>query len=145
MKKAVDFFKNIKYNSRKSKVPQFNILSAQLSEFVKCDDFALFLLPTNVTKKKKEGELSMAEKNVKYVIVKHYGVICKKSSYQKEVNLISWNGRKPVLDIRNFRISPDGEKCPLAGITVEKEDMAVLRDLLNHIDLERSNGQSQVE
>lgn len=84
----------------------------------------------------------MAEKNVKYVIVKHYGAICKKSSYQKEVNLISWNGRKPVLDIRNFRISPDGEKCPLAGITVEKEDMAVLRDLLNHIDLERSNGQS---
>ena len=26
--KAVDFFKKIKYNSRKSKVPQFNILSA---------------------------------------------------------------------------------------------------------------------
>ena len=28
MKKDVDFFKNIKYNNRKSKVPQFNILSA---------------------------------------------------------------------------------------------------------------------
>jgi len=28
MKKAVDFFKNIKYNKEKSKVPQFNILSA---------------------------------------------------------------------------------------------------------------------
>lgn len=65
----------------------------------------------------------MAEKNVKCEIVKHYGVICKKKSYQKEVNLISWNGREPVLDIRNFRISPDGERCPLAGITVEKEDM----------------------
>lgn len=54
----------------------------------------------------------MAEKNVKCEIVKHYGVICKKKSYQKEVNLISWNGREPVLDIRNFRISPDGERCP---------------------------------
>ena len=84
----------------------------------------------------------MATKNVEFEIVKHYGVISKKKSYQKEVNLISWNGRKPVLDIRNIRINPDGERCPLAGITVEKEDMAVLRDLLNHIDLERSNGQS---
>lgn len=111
-----------------------------MSEFVQCDGFALFLLPTDVTKKKKEGELSMAEKNVKCEIVKHYGVICKKNSYQKEVNLISWDGREPVLDIRNYRISPDGKKCPLTGITVPKEDIAALRNLLNHIDLKCSNG-----
>ena len=111
-----------------------------MSEFVQCDGFALFLLPTFVTIKEKEGELSMATKNVEFEIVKHYSVISKKKSYQKEVNLISWNGRKPVLDIRNIRINPDGERCPLAGITVEKEDMVVLRDLLNHIDSECSNG-----
>lgn len=46
----------------------------------------------------------MAMKNVKYEIVKHIGVISKKRSYQKEVNLISWNGRPPVIDIRNMHL-----------------------------------------
>ena len=51
----------------------------------------------------------MDRKNVKYEIVKHFGIISKQKSYQKEVNLISWDGREPVFDIRNFRINKDGE------------------------------------
>ena len=50
------------------------------------DGFALFLLPKFVTIIEKAGELSMAKKNVKYEIVKHFGIISKQKSYQKEVN-----------------------------------------------------------
>lgn len=78
----------------------------------------------------------MAMKNVKYEIVKHIGIISKKRSYQKEVNLISWNSRPPVVDIRNFKIDKDGEKNPLNGVTVEIEDLHVLKDILSHINSE---------
>lgn len=78
----------------------------------------------------------MAMKNVKYEIVKHIGIISKKRSYQKEVNLISWNGRPSVIDIRNFKIDKDGGKHPMSGVTVEKEDLLALRDILSRIDLE---------
>ena len=75
----------------------------------------------------------MAMKNVKYEIVKHIGVISKKRSYQKEVNLISWNGRPPVIDIRNFKIDKDSGKTPLNGVTVEIEDLHALKVILSHI------------
>lgn len=78
----------------------------------------------------------MAKKNVKYEIIKHFGIISKKKSYQKEVNLISWGGRTPVVDIRNFRIDKDGGKDPLSGVTVEKEDLHALKDILSHINPE---------
>jgi len=78
----------------------------------------------------------MAKKNVKYEIVKHFGIISKQKSYQKEVNLISWDGREPVFDIRNFRINKDGGKQAMRGITVEKEDMLALKDILTNIDPE---------
>lgn len=78
----------------------------------------------------------MAMKNVQYEIIKHIGIISKKRSYQKEVNLISWNGRPPVIDIRNFKIDKDGGKSPLNGVTVEKEDLHVLKDILSHINPE---------
>lgn len=78
----------------------------------------------------------MAEKNVKCEIVKHYGVICKKNSYQKEVNLISWDGREPVLDIRNFKIDKDVGKLPKRGVTVEKDALPALKEILSQINFE---------
>lgn len=78
----------------------------------------------------------MAMKNVKYEIVKHIGIISKKRCYQKEVNLISWNGRPPVVDIRNFKIDKDGGKNTLNGVTVEIGDLHALKDILSHINSE---------
>lgn len=78
----------------------------------------------------------MATKIVKYEIVKHFGIISKKRTYQKEVNLISWNGRTPVVDIRNFKIDKDSGKTPLNGVTVEKDDLHALKDILSHINPE---------
>lgn len=78
----------------------------------------------------------MASKKVKYEIINHIGVIAKRENYQKEVNLISWGGRPPVYDIRNFRIGKDGEKQAMRGITLEKGDMLALKKLLSRSSLE---------
>lgn len=62
---------------------------------------------------------------VKYEIDKHVGLISHDEEYSKQVNLISWNDRKSVIDVRSWR----GER-PLKGITVTKEEAAILIELL---------------
>lgn len=61
----------------------------------------------------------------KFEIESRIGVISTNNDYAKEVNLISWNGRKSVIDIRQWR----GDK-PLKGITVTKREAEVLIELL---------------
>lgn len=61
----------------------------------------------------------------KFEIESRIDVIATNNDYAKEVNLISWNDRKPVIDIRSWR----GER-PLKGITVTKEEAAILIELL---------------
>lgn len=74
--------------------------------------------------------------NVKYEVIKHIGTISEKNSYTKEVNIISWGGRPPVCDIRGFRVGNDGNKHPLKGISMSREDLVALKKLLSQIDLE---------
>jgi hypothetical protein len=71
--------------------------------------------------------MEMAE--IKFEIVKKIGVLSKTSKgWAKELNLISWNDREPKYDIREW--SPDGETMG-KGVTLSKEEVDVLRDLLN--------------
>ena len=50
-----------------------------------------------------------------------------KNGWKKELNLVSWNGREPVYDIRTW--SPDGSKMG-KGVTISKEEMENLKELL---------------
>lgn len=75
-------------------------------------------------------------KEFTYEVVEHIGNISEKDTYSKEVNLISWNERNPMYDIRGFRVGKDGKKYPLKGISLEKHDLIALRDLLNSLNLE---------
>lgn len=59
-----------------------------------------------------------------------------RKNYTRELNLISWNGAKPVYDIRGWRIGKDGIKHPLKGMSLNREELMALRDLLLSIDLE---------
>lgn len=61
----------------------------------------------------------------KFEIESRIDVIATNNDYAKEVNLISWNDRKPVIDIRSWR----GER-PLKGITLNKDEAAALVKLL---------------
>ena len=71
--------------------------------------------------------------NFQYEITKHIGVISESDKgWTKEVNLISWNNRDPKHDIRDW--APEHEKMG-KGITLTKEELRELRDILNDMDL----------
>ena len=63
-------------------------------------------------------------KEIQYEIVKEIVVLSASDiGYTKEINLISWNGKEPKYDIRNF--SPNREKCG-KGITLTSDEAAAL-------------------
>ena len=70
---------------------------------------------------------------IKYEIIKKIGVLSKSASgWAKELNLISWNDREAKYDIRDW--SADGEKMG-KGVTLSKEELVALKELLNNIEL----------
>lgn len=72
--------------------------------------------------------------DLKYEIIKHLGVIGEGTKgWKKEVNLVSWNERKPKLDIRDW--DEKHEKMG-KGITLSKSEAEELKKLLAVIDLD---------
>lgn len=68
-----------------------------------------------------------------YEVVEKIGVISTSpSGWTKELNLVSWNGRPPKFDIRDW--SPDHEKMG-KGLTFSNEEMKELQDFLADIEL----------
>ena len=73
----------------------------------------------------------MAE--IKYEIIKAIGVLSTSAKgWTKELNLISWNEREPKYDLRDW--APEHEKMG-KGVTLSKEDLLALKELLNTIEL----------
>jgi len=73
----------------------------------------------------------MAE--IKYEIEKNVGVLSEGSKgWTKELNLISWNGREAKYDIREW--APEHVKMG-KGVTLNKDELKKLRDILNDMDL----------
>ena len=71
---------------------------------------------------------------IKYELVEKIGIVSEGSNgWNKELNLISWNEREPVLDIRTW--SPDHEKMG-KGITIPTEEAKALREMLNKLNLD---------
>jgi hypothetical protein len=71
--------------------------------------------------------------DIKYEIIKKIGVLSKSASgWAKELNLISWNDRDAKYDIREW--SADGVKMG-KGVTLSKEELLALKELLNKIEL----------
>lgn len=69
-----------------------------------------------------------------YEIIETIGELSTSSSgWTRELNLISWNGRPPKYDIRDW--SPDHEKMG-KGLTLTEEDMAALKELLDDMDFD---------
>jgi hypothetical protein len=67
--------------------------------------------------------------NITYEIVMQLGIISQSSSgWAKELNLISWNDRPPKYDIRDW--SADHSQMG-RGVTLSREELLALRDLLN--------------
>ena len=70
----------------------------------------------------------MPKTEISFEIVEHIDVLSTGSKgWTKELNLISWNGREPKYDIREW--SPEHDKMG-KGVTLSKEELDALKDLL---------------
>lgn len=71
--------------------------------------------------------------DIKYEIVEKIGQLSEYSKgWIKELNLISWNGRDPKYDLRDW--APEHEKMG-KGVTLSNEELKKLRDILNQMEL----------
>lgn len=71
----------------------------------------------------------MAE--IKYEIIETIAVLSESSKgWKKELNLISWNGREPKYDLREW--SEDHTKMG-KGVTLTLSELQILKESLNQI------------
>ena len=69
----------------------------------------------------------------KYVIYRHIGKLSNSNNgWIKELNLISWNDREPVYDIRTWN---ENHTRYWKGITITSKQMFRLKDLLSEINI----------
>ena len=74
----------------------------------------------------------MAE--IKFEIIQNLGIIGNGSKgWNKELNIVSWNGREAKIDIRDW----DEEHNKMGkGITLTKKHLLELKKILNEIDID---------
>lgn len=73
----------------------------------------------------------MAE--IKYEIKEMLGVLSESTKgCTKQLNLVSWNDKEPKYDLREW--DPNHEKMG-KGVTLSKEELVKLRDILNSMNL----------
>ncbi len=74
----------------------------------------------------------MPEKEFTFEIVKSLGQLStSRSGWNREVNMVSWNGGQPKLDIRDW--APDHSKMG-KGISLTGEETAILKEILAEHD-----------
>jgi len=67
--------------------------------------------------------------DIKFEIKEHIAVLSESAKgWKKEMNLVSWNGRDPKYDIRDW--SPEHDKMG-KGITLTSEELESLKNALN--------------
>lgn len=72
--------------------------------------------------------------DIKYEIIETLGVLSTGSrGWQRELNLVSWNGRPPKLDVRDW--SPDHQRMG-KGLTFSLEELKKLNEVISALDLE---------
>lgn len=70
----------------------------------------------------------------KFDIKKNLGTISENSKgWKREINLMTWNNKKPKVDIREW--DEKHEKMG-KGITLNKEELIQLKDILNGINID---------
>lgn len=71
--------------------------------------------------------------DIKYEIKESFGILSESTKgWTKELRSISWNNREPKYDIREW--APENEMMG-KGITLSKEELKRLKEILNEMDL----------
>ena len=80
---------------------------------------------------REKGGVAMGD--IKFEIFKELGALSESSrGWKKEFNLVSWNDKEPKYDLRDWDSSH--EKMG-KGITLTKEEIIKLKELLNNLEL----------
>lgn len=69
--------------------------------------------------------------DIKCEIKKTFGVISE-GKYTRELNLVSWNNRRELYDLRGWR--ENHTECS-KGITLNKEELLALKNILNSMEI----------
>lgn len=73
-----------------------------------------------------------------FKIIKKIGVLSKaKSGWQCELNIVSWNDREPVYDIREWSL--DHTKMS-KGKSLSRDELESLKNILNDFDINNNCG-----
>lgn len=73
----------------------------------------------------------MAKTEISFEIVENIGVLSTSAKgWTKELNLVSWNGREPKYDIREW--SPEHDKMG-KGLTFSKDELEELKNILEKL------------
>lgn len=73
----------------------------------------------------------MPKSEISFEIIETLGVLSTSTKgWTKELNLVSWNGRKPKYDIREW--SPEHDKMG-KGVTLSKEELEALKGILEKL------------
>lgn len=70
-----------------------------------------------------------------FEIKQEFGKISENGKYTKEFNLISYGGAEPKYDIRTWITEEDGTKKMSKGITLSKEELKTLKEMLANIEV----------
>ncbi|HOP50216.1 MAG TPA: PC4/YdbC family ssDNA-binding protein [Ignavibacteriales bacterium] len=71
---------------------------------------------------------------INYKIIKKLGILSDDTKkWKKELNLVSWNDNEPKYDIRDW---DETHSKMSKGITLTKEEMLKLKEILNKIEIE---------
>lgn len=72
----------------------------------------------------------MPKSEISFEIIETLGVLSTSTKgWTKELNLISWNGREPKYDIREW--SPEHDKMG-KGVTLSKDELDALKGILEN-------------
>jgi len=65
---------------------------------------------------------------ITYSITENIGTLSTSGVWEFQLNLVSWNGRKPVFDLRKWHTKSD---CMSKGVTMKEDELRALRDIIN--------------
>lgn len=72
--------------------------------------------------------------SIKYEIINEIAILSgNNNGWTKQLNIVSWNGRSPKYDLRDW--GPNIERIG-KGITLNKSELHALKETLNLIDID---------
>lgn len=78
--------------------------------------------------------MAYKQPEITFSIEKNLGVLSENTNgYTKELNLVSWNGKVAKYDIRDWS---NDHKNLSKGITLTKEEMIKLKEILKELEIE---------